>query len=170
MPNMKSQYGYTTTTYEVSKKAVELIRSLFAPGIGERSSELFDTRHTNENFDPENYDDISDYVDSWDANQWPSKTEFENVYHMVIACEHRCSTELIQRVQYILMRIYNEVFNGFKDTYCKSDRYDCIMWIVNNKILEELRKKIASEKSHKVTLVYAVPEREDEEESDDEDN
>ncbi len=170
MPNMKSQYGYTTTTYEISKKAVNLIRSLFAPGIGERSSELFDTRYTHKEFDPENYDDISDYVDSWDANQWPSKTEFENVYHMVIACEHTCSTELIQRLQYILMRIYNEVFNGFKDTYYKSDRYDCIMWIVQHKILEELKNKLASEKSHKVTLVYAVSESEAEEESDDEDN
>ncbi len=165
------ELGYTMSTYDIAKEAVELIRSLFAPGIGPRSSELFDSRYTwqfDYDFDPEIYDDIDDYVERWRSSQWPKKTKFENIYHRVMVCEQICSTELIQRVQYILMRVYNDVFNQFNDTYYQSERSNCLCWIVDNKILDELKNKLASEKDHKVTLVYKIDIRSEEPSEEDE--
>lgn len=126
-----------------AEAGLELIKSLFAPGIGlVRANEpLDDTLVDPDEFDPDEYDDVFDYDCAWEANRWPSRRRFEGVHERVkLNLQRHPESKLMQRMAEVLDRILDEVFNGFQDHFYKQTRYDCLEWIAHNNVVGELRQ------------------------------
>ncbi len=148
-------FSYTVSNNDIAKSAIDLIKSFWAPGVGPRKGEYFDKRYTDSEFDAEDgSDSIFDYVEMWEANEWPDKIKFMNTMAMVCVCydSQPHSSPLFAGLKNILMRIYKDVFNEFKDTYYKAKRYDCLTWIYDNKMIQKLMLLYAVEEGFMIPI------------------
>ncbi len=146
--------NFTVSNIDVAETGINLVKSLFAPGIHPRGHENFDRSYTWNDFDPSEYDCIYDYVDRWESSAWPTKRGFRNSLCVITACCAVNPTSLLLRTKEVMERVYREVFNEFKDTYSKQDRHDCLLWISENNILDELRILLAKEESVWISLKF----------------
>lgn len=160
--------SYTVFTDDIAKSAIDMIKSFWAPGVGPREGEYFDKRYTDDEFDTDGWSDsMGDYIDRWEAKQWPCKVKFMNTLSMVCACYDTRPSPLFEELKTILLRIYKDVFNEFKSTYYKAYRYKCFEWIYDNKLIKKLVILHAQEENVMIPLQlspYKVAEQSDEDE------
>ncbi len=142
---------------EVAANAISIIRSLFAPGLPPRESEPFDSRYYYEgDFETDHPDDVYDYAQRWERKQWPRQNYFETVLEQLRLCDKAKKTMFVHNLLDAMERIYNEVFNRFAETYMTDERHECIMWILDNKLVQKFQRELPEEEIHHVEFHYEL--------------
>ncbi len=114
-------------------RAVDLLLSVFPPGLPPREKDKFDTRVVSYlKFEPTKDYYIERYVGAWREMMWPTANEF--AWMMVKIAEHRNDdpeSQLLTRIYDTLKRVYEEVFDSFRhdDRRLPPLYNDCVEWL-----------------------------------------
>ncbi len=143
----------------VATSGVNMIRSLFAPGLSPRESEPYDRRYYNEGFDPEFYDDVDDYITLWQRKEWPKQNAFETVMEQVRLCAQVYDgSDFMKQLLVVMERVYNEIFNKFESTYDEMTRVQCFIWLRDTNMLKQLNRGLAMEEDDRIYFRYELVE------------